>query len=489
MQNTEIDRSCNWMRFTAILSGVYLVLFFLLSVYLRTAGLAFASEDDFPRLTMAMGWGLNPFFDPGDGSWLPLYFLIYGSWFIIAGDLLETHWFSPLSVLMITASIVIILVATRMAFISSRILSIARERTWTITGLIFSLSVPILCRMTVSGLSEIPVVFFNSVHILLVVRLVITPGSHIALACLIPLTCLQMLRYEYWLLSPLYWASTLIMLRLAGINLTGKHRILIAGLFFLSVFPLVWMFTNYFRHGDAIQFIRNARESFSINSGLPYWGIIPRISLVCWSVLREGWLIIFFGAIGAWKLFHSTPIRILTIHAAIHWLLLISHAFTASVGTVTFERLILPPLIVTFPLCLAGFLTTLDHVRKTQKVLGIALLSILFTLQFTCVFQRRWGGPIFNEYVTRDMEWLQDQARNHGYDIIIDDPKMFGGTLHAAKVYCGVERIKIAYWWEPGQPPEFGKYLYLSPTPSLHGHTPQRRLFNWYCYSLGRMPP
>jgi hypothetical protein len=471
-----------------ILIILHFSLFFLVSHLLRATGLAFASVDDFPRLTLAMGWGLDPFFDPGDGFWLPLYFCIYGSWYKLAGNLMDIYWFVPLSVLLISVSIVMIQLAAQSIINSSGKIQPGRIALFSAITLLLAFSIPFLCRLTGGGLSEIPVLFFLGMYICLLIRLSHKPGIWSSLLCLVPLACLQMLRYEYWLLAPLLWIASLVMLRRAGRTIIWQNMILVAGLCCLSTFPLTWLTMNHVSGRPAFHFIQQAHQSFYVNSNLPDEGIAWRLAYVCTLVMREGWLILLFGCIGVRNLFHLVPVRIITVIAIINWLMVIYHAFGPSVGTVTFERHLMAPLIITMPLAVPGLIMTLDQFRRNKQAAGTLLLPLLFIMQFCYNTNRRWGGSIFNQYVTGDVEWLYNQARNHDHDIVIEDPEKFDATLHVLKVYCGLNRVKIASWYDQVHP-EPGRFLYLSPTHSLLDHEPERRVFNWHCYRLTRMPP
>jgi len=355
------------MRFNLSLSKDWktILIIVCLGFFSRAIALIFSSPTDFDaveRVYIAWRWLENPEIIT-HGVWLPLHnYLIAGvMWFF------QDQKFPPiaLNIVFSVATAVPLYFFTKNEF--------GEKYSWFV-GCAF-LFYPLAFNNSLMALSETPFAFFVAVSLYFVSQARKKDGNwHHALLAGLSLTLAAHIRYEGWILIPLF-----------GILLWKKTKILVVFLTASLISPMFWLLGSYIHYGNALYSIEyQYQDTQATLGGKLKEQLLKRILFVPGGLFLG--MSIFVNIIAVWGAILSLIKRKYNSVWLIPFLGICFILFFKSVTgslTIFYKYLILPGMLL-LPFC-AETINTLNIFQRKKYLKYLILLSMI-PISFFCPF-------------------------------------------------------------------------------------------------------
>ncbi len=424
-------------------------------IFELSSGGGLTTVDDFNRVGYAMEWSQRPFFAQADHLWLTGSHAILGSLiFLFRDPLVATTIWSALSWSILALGM---FAMGRCAQINSSIVAVA-------VALLVLL--PVSKPLLVTGLPDV----LHTGLILLAVgsmTAVFTRGAGLTWSCLQSSACLTLattLRFESWLLVPVYMVALVVLVRRIG----GESKVIALGLI-PFLFPALWMASSLRNFGDSLAFSRPPLSPLFHH--YTFGGELRQNPLAVntpggrvmdvWFMLKTGaWVLLPFFVLVAGLARREFRILRIVLPVTGGWVLLLAViAFRSGVAGHSPERLFLLPLAV--------LLSAIVHYMILLRRTWAAVVILLSLATYATLLHQRYGGRPFENMDASAVAAGQLLRREFGNSAVylehVDEhepvflwaslDRARQGELHAIAAHSGDPR-RIRMIWKDDLPEE-----------------------------------
>lgn len=491
--STRAKRYPGLVTTTAFIS---LIVWALISLFIVKRNLFFSSNDDYPRLAIALGWSHDPFFFTEGYYWLPLPFWYFGLWHRMLSHFGGfVHWYVPAATFMMALACWGLLL---LAFELNRP-EVARFRPrWrlhaVLAALALAITLPFTWRMTATGLAE-PVFIAGMTWLgWLMVRFMRRPTGVQWFFIFVVCEALMLTRYEGWPVAFVAWAAACHFgHRGPGPRPRVQWQLLAGGaVFILLPLFIMWNLARIPPY-DPLFFLKVPKIWAKLIPQVYERSTAWRIWYLTALAARQGWVILPLFLIGIYQGRRRAEFWVIALLSATLWLVYYQMAISNSFGWNPPDRFCIPALWMLIPIAARGAVVSL-RVRKAPgeaRWVGWAMRAVFaaaILTQLTVWNAKNWGGPIGPPELFEVADKLSLDAREPNCYAVINDPVSFGDKINLLRIYMGTERVVVENEWHPANLPFKGKFYYLTPKP-IPGLKPERRYAGQEMYVFDQWPP
>lgn len=475
---------------------ISLIVWALISLFIIKRNLLFASNDDYPRLALALSWSHDPYFFTEGYYWLPLPFWYFGLWHKLLGQFGFVHWYIPAATLMMALACWGLLLLT---FELNQPEGARFRPRWRMhavfAALALAISLPFTWRMTATGLAE--PVFIAELAWLgwLMVRFMRRPSVPQWIFIFLLCEALMFTRYEGWPVAFIAWMATCHMShRGPGPRPRVQWQLLAGGAAFIFV-PLfiMWNMAQIPPY-DPLFFLKLPKIWSPLVSHLherPMW---YRICYLTWLGLRQGWVVLALFTVGMYQGWRRREFWIVLMLSLILWAMYYQMAVANSFGWNPPDRFCIAALWMMAPIAARGAVVSLRFGKASGegRWVGWAMRSVFVAAILTQLTYwnsaKNWGGPIGPPELFEVADKLSIEAREPNCYAVISDPATFGDKINMLRIYMGAERVVVENEWHPPNTPLTGKFYYFIQKP-IPGLKAEGRFAGHEMYLFDQWPP
>lgn len=479
-----------------ILTGIISLLSWaLISQVMIRHRLFFASNDDYPRLAIALGWSQKTFFFTEGYYWLPLPFWYYGAWHKVLSHFgWFVHWYIPAATCMMAlACWGLFLLTIELIQPKGERLSPPRHFATVFATLALAITIPFTWRMTATGLAE-PVFMAGMSWLgLLMVRFARRPTGLKWFGIFLLLEALMWTRYEGWPVAFLAWAVTChLSHRGPGPRPRVQWQLLAGGAVFVMLpLWLMWIHSNL--EGDALYFFKIphiwAKLIPRVYNATTPW----RIVYLTWLAVRQGWVILPLCVVGMIHGRRRPEFWIVALLALFLWLTYYEMAITNTFGWNPPDRFCVPALWMSAPIAAHGLFVILRPRKPRVGAIWMpwamrTAIALAIFAQITYWNGKKWGGLMGPPEIFELADELSVASRDANAYAVIGDSGSLNDTINLFRIYMGVTRVVVEREWFPENVPIRGTFYYFNPRP-LPGIAPARQIAGQNMYIFHQWPP
>lgn len=482
---------------TAFLS---LIVWALISLFIVKRGLLFASNDDYPRLALALHWSREPYFFTDGYYWLPLPFWYDGLWHRLLSRLGGfVHWYIPASTLMMAlACWGLLLLTFELNRPEGARFRPRRRFQAVLAALALAITLPFAWRLTATGLAE--PVFIAEMSWLgwLMVRFVRRPGGLPWVFIFLLCEALMFTRYEGW---PVAFVAWLVACHFAHRGPRPRPRLqwqLLAGGACFVFVPLFIMWNMAVTPPyDPLFFLKLPKIWSPLVSNLHERPMGYRLAYLSWLGLRQGWVVLALFAVGIFQGWRRREFWVVFMLSALLWGVYYQMAVSNSFGGNPPDRFCIGALWMLVPIAARGAVAAMRLGRwpaEPRWIGWIARTALAAAILAQLTFwngKKNWSGPIGPPELFETADRLSLEARDPGCYAVVADPVALGDKINLLRIYMeymGATRVMVESEWHPPNPPVAGKFYYVTPRP-IPGMKEQWHFAGQEIYAFKQWPP